>query len=123
MTGLFRRRTAQKLYGETDWTLEIHSLSNKRATRSLRLLKLFGMGRGAEIYNPYSTFHWTLDRSTAQWLRAALSDGDTALPSFAGDKIIVVSSRQASDALYNLVEDLDEFLLNGIPYPIENESE
>lgn len=107
-------------WSDPPWGLLFPGLSKKRAKRILKLAEKEGISYGGEVTGPKWQLALGLDRITAQWLRAALSEEEeTVVLNPSGTELERISPTEARLRMAVLVEELDEFLDYSDRYPIE----
>lgn len=101
------------------WHLEFPGLSEERALKILELAQQAGLSFGGHTSNPREQMIWSLDRATAQWLLAALAEGDSMVLNYENDALELISPQEARNRVEGLREDLKEFIDDGDAYEFE----
>lgn len=101
------------------WHLDFPGLSQERALKILELTQEAGVSFGGEALSPRDQMMLSLDRTTAQWLLAALSDSQSRVLNAANDELEVISPEEARNRVELIQDDLKEFIEHGDAYPCE----
>jgi hypothetical protein len=101
------------------WQLDFPGLSEQRALKILELAQRAGLSFGGYLSSPRDQMMLSIDRATAQWLLAALADGDSRVLNLSGDGLEVISPREARRRVKPLGDDLREFIDAGDTYECE----
>jgi len=97
-------------WADPPWGLLFPGLSQERASGILKLAESAGLSYGGETQDPRWTLSLGLDRTTAQWLRAALAGQPSVVVNSSGTGTETVTPADALSRLDALIELLDEFL-------------
>lgn len=101
------------------WHLDFPGLSEQRAEAILALLDQNGISLGGTASNPKEQLIVSLDRTTAQWLLAAIAEDSSVVLNDSNDAMIVISPYEARQKVDLVRQDLEEFLSKGEPYECE----
>lgn len=98
------------------WGLDFPGMSEFEARSVLRWVKQQGINAYGSVVDPRYFVTFSLDRTTAQWLLAALSDGLNEVLDD-DDQARLISAEEARQGFEALTDPLKEFLSLGDPEP------
>lgn len=104
------RTLRRKRTDEPAADLFLPGLSEDRARRILDIAEEAQLSIGGIVHSPAEVLSLLMDRMTAQWLRAALTDGSSVVVALDGRRMTEITAADALGGLSGLIdEDIAEF--------------